>query len=31
MDGKDDMTCCDWYFCTKKIDKDDVLKAVLKK
>jgi len=31
MEGKDDMTCYDWYFCTKKIDKDEVLKAVLKK
>ena len=31
MDGKEDMVCQDWFFCTKKIDKDKVLKAVLKK
>lgn len=31
MDGKEDMVCHDWYFCTKKIDKDKVLDAVLKK
>jgi peroxiredoxin (alkyl hydroperoxide reductase subunit C) len=26
-----DITCHDWFFCTKKIDKDTVLKKVLKK
>ncbi len=31
MDGKEDMTCYDWFFCTKKIDKETVLKTVLKK
>lgn len=31
MDGKEDMKCQDWFFCTKKLDKDKVLKAVLKK
>lgn len=32
MEGKEeDVTCYDWFFCTKKIDKEDVLKAVLKK
>lgn len=32
MDGKDkDVTCHDWFFCTKKIDKETVLKTVLKK
>ncbi len=31
MDGKEDMQCQDWFFCTKKLDKDKVLKAVLKK
>lgn len=31
MDGKEDMKCLDWFFCTKKIDKDKVLKEVLKK
>jgi peroxiredoxin (alkyl hydroperoxide reductase subunit C) len=31
MDGKADMTCYDWFFCTKKIDKDKVLSTILKK
>ena len=31
MDGKEDMVCQDWFFCSKKLDKDAVLKAVLKK
>lgn len=31
MDGKEPMKCYDWFFCTKPIDKDTVLKAVLKK
>ncbi len=32
MDGKEEgLQCQDWFFCTKKIDKDTVLKAVLKK
>jgi len=32
MESKEeDMHCYDWFFCTKKIDKDTVLKAVLKK
>ncbi|MFC1729701.1 peroxiredoxin [candidate division KSB1 bacterium] len=32
MDGKDDdMHCYDWFFCTKKLDKDKVLDAILKK
>ncbi len=32
MESKDeDITCHDWFFCTKKLDKDKVLKAVLKK
>lgn len=30
MQGKEDMDCKDWYFCTKKLDKDVVLKRVLK-
>jgi peroxiredoxin (alkyl hydroperoxide reductase subunit C) len=31
MEGQDkDVTCYDWFFCTKKIDKDTVLKRVLK-
>lgn len=30
MDGKEDMTCQDWFFCTKKLPKEDVLKAVIK-
>ena len=31
MDGKEDMKCYDWFFCTKKLDKDTVLKACTKK
>jgi peroxiredoxin (alkyl hydroperoxide reductase subunit C) len=33
MEGKDDNIdeCKDWFFCTKKLDKDEVLKKVLKK
>ncbi len=32
MEGKsDDITCYDWFFCTKKISKEDIEKAILKK
>ncbi|MBN1791510.1 MAG: peroxiredoxin [Bacteroidales bacterium] len=31
MEGKEDMKCYDWFFCTKKLDKDTVLKKILKK
>lgn len=31
MDGKEEMKCYDWFFCTKKISKEDVMKVVLKK
>ena len=31
MENKAEMTCYDWFFCTKKLNKDKVLKAVLKK
>jgi len=32
MEGKvEGVTCHDWFFCTKKLDKDTVLKAILKK
>lgn len=32
MEGREEgVECKDWFFCTKKIDKDTVLKAVLKK
>lgn len=32
MEGKDgEMTCYDWFFCTKKLDKDTVLSKVVKK
>jgi peroxiredoxin (alkyl hydroperoxide reductase subunit C) len=31
MEGKEkDVTCYDWFFCTRKISKEEVLKAVLK-
>ena len=31
MANKEEMHCYDWFFCTKKLDKNQVLKAVLKK
>lgn len=31
MAGKEEMKCYDWFFCTKKLDKEKVLKTVLKK
>jgi peroxiredoxin (alkyl hydroperoxide reductase subunit C) len=31
MDGKEDMVCQDWFFCSRKIDKETILKKVLKK
>ena len=32
MDGKEDgLECKDWFFCTKKLDKDLVLGKILKK
>ena len=31
MDGKEDMTCQDWFFCHKPMDKAEVLSKVLKK
>jgi peroxiredoxin (alkyl hydroperoxide reductase subunit C) len=30
MTSIDDLDCKDWFFCTKKLDKDKVLKTVLK-
>jgi len=31
MESKGEMTCYDWFFCTKKLDKEKVFKTVLKK
>jgi peroxiredoxin (alkyl hydroperoxide reductase subunit C) len=31
MEGKEEMTCYDWFFCTKKLDKDTVLDKILNK
>jgi peroxiredoxin 2/4 len=31
MDGKQDMHCYDWFFCTRKLPKDKVLGTILKK
>lgn len=31
MESKEEMHCYDWFFCTKKLDKEKVLKTVLKK
>ncbi len=30
MEGKEDIKCYDWFFCTKKIDKETVLKKITK-
>ncbi|MBN2202534.1 peroxiredoxin [bacterium] len=30
MDSKADMTCHDWFFCTKKLDKEKVMAAIQK-
>jgi peroxiredoxin (alkyl hydroperoxide reductase subunit C) len=31
MESKEDMHCYDWFFCTKKLDKEKILKTLLKK
>jgi len=31
MENKKDMTCHDWFFCTRKIDKEKVLSTILRK
>jgi peroxiredoxin (alkyl hydroperoxide reductase subunit C) len=31
MEGKEEMKCYDWFFCTKKLDKETVLDRILKK
>lgn len=31
MENKEEMHCYDWFFCTKKLDKDTVMDAILKK
>ena len=31
MDGKEDMVCQDWFFCSRKLDKDAVLAKVLRR
>ena len=31
MAGNEEMTCHDWYFCTKKISRETVLNTILKK
>ncbi len=31
MEGKDDIKCYDWFFCTKKIDQEKVMAAIQKK
>lgn len=31
MEGKEDMKCYDWFFCTRKLDKETVMKKILKK
>jgi peroxiredoxin (alkyl hydroperoxide reductase subunit C) len=31
MEAKDEMTCYDWFFCTKKLDKEKINSTILKK
>jgi peroxiredoxin (alkyl hydroperoxide reductase subunit C) len=31
MEGKEDIHCYDWFFCTKKIDEQTITKKLLKK
>lgn len=31
MEGKEDMVCQDWFFCSRKLDKEKVLTTILKK
>ena len=31
MEGKEEMTCHDWFFCTRKLDKKEVEERILKK
>ncbi|HWQ81588.1 MAG TPA: peroxiredoxin [Ignavibacteria bacterium] len=31
MEGKEKLKCYDWFFCTKELDKESVIKAVTKK
>ena len=30
MEGKDDIKCYDWYFCTKKLDKETIMNKIKK-
>jgi peroxiredoxin 2/4 len=31
MEGKEDMKCYDWFFCTRKLDKETILEKLIKK
>ena len=31
MSSTDELDCKDWFFCIKKLDKDEVLNTILKK
>jgi peroxiredoxin (alkyl hydroperoxide reductase subunit C) len=31
MEGKEDMKCYDWFFCTKKLPADKVMAEIKKK
>lgn len=31
MESKEEMTCYDWFFCTKKLSKEEVLSKIMKK
>lgn len=31
VEGKEEMTCYDWFFCTKKLEEEKIMNAILKK
>ncbi len=31
MDGKEDLKCLDWFFCTKKLAQDKIMSTIIKK
>jgi peroxiredoxin 2/4 len=31
MEAKEEMYCYDWFFCTKKLDKEKVMSTIIKK
>ncbi len=31
MESKEEMKCYDWFFCTKKLDKEKIVSTIIKK